>query len=165
MAEVGEGPELDDADGADALAEDLGDVLIAEVVDETHDDDLALLEGEIADLLPDALAIVFQLKGAFRGVSGAFGLERFGKLGVAAVLKRLLVVDGEVAGDAKEPGNEGDAARLVARDCLESVEEGLRGEILGEKGVAGKKEGVPENSCFVAFVENAEGFAVATRGV
>jgi hypothetical protein len=83
---------------------------------------------------------------------------------VADVLGGLLVVDGEVAGDSEEPGDERYAAVLVARYGLEGVEEGLFGEIFGEKGVAGEEEGVLEDSGSVAFVEAAKRVAFACGG-
>jgi hypothetical protein len=85
-------------------------------------------------------------------------------LGVAAVLKGFLEVDGEVAGDTEEPGDEGDAAGLVASDGLQGVQKGLGGEVLGERGVAREKEGVAEDSALVTFVKMAEGFAIASGG-
>jgi len=132
VAEVGEGAELNDADGADALAEDLGDVLVAQIVDEAHDYDLALLAREMAHLVPDALAVVFQLAGVFWRVSCAFGLQRFRELSVAVVLEGFLVVDGQIAGDPEEPGGKGDATRFVAGYRLKGVKEGLSSKVLGE---------------------------------
>ena len=164
VAEVGEGAELNDADGADALAEDLGDVLVAQIVDEAHDYDLALLAREMAHLVPDALAVVFQLAGVFWRVSCAFGLQRFRELSVAVVLEGFLVVDGEVAGDAEEPGGKGDATLFVAGYRLEGVEEGLGGKVFGELRVAGEEDSVAQDSGPIAFIQAPERFAVAGSG-
>jgi hypothetical protein len=51
---------------------------------------------------------------------------------MVVVLGSLPVVNGEVAGDAEEPGNEGYAPGLIARNGLEGIEEGLFGEVFGE---------------------------------
>lgn len=150
---------LDDADGADALAEHLGDVRVAEAVDEAHDDDLALVAAEAAYAGPDALAVGLGLAGGLGDELGAFLLYPLGQ-GRGAVLADLFVVDGEVVGDAEEPGEEGDAAVFVAVNRFEGVEEGLGGDVLGRVGVVRQVVGVAEDLEDVALVEGAKRLAV-----
>jgi hypothetical protein len=83
---------------------------------------------------------------------------------VVAVLESLAVVDREVDGNPQEPGYEGHAAVLEAADRLEGLEEGLRGEVFGQVGVAGEEVGVAENADGVAFVQVSKRFPVALAG-
>src|SRR5438034_2660419 len=57
VAQVNERAEVDDADGPDALTEDLGDVLVAQFVDKAHNDHLALLRREVPHFPPHPLAV------------------------------------------------------------------------------------------------------------
>lgn len=127
-AQASEGPVLQDAHSAHALAEDAGDLLCGEARDDPQQDHVPLVIAQRAESLGpiDARRTVERRVGGGRVADGLLT----GTLRRVAVVAAPLV-DQAVVGDEEDPGAEAGLVTLEALDPPDELEEDLAGEIVG----------------------------------
>src|SRR4030042_4039967 len=104
LAEGAEGAVLNDAHGGHALAEDLRHLAVVQLLDETEDDDLALLVAETEHGLSPPLLIGLALGDGLRVPGKPVIDHRVVELSVALAAAQM--ADGPVVGDAQQPGDQ-----------------------------------------------------------
>ena len=106
--------------------------------------------------------------GRLRAALGApvlpVGVEHVAGGDLEPVPARLEVVGDQVAGDRDQPGAEVAALPGEAADPLERAQEGVRGQVLGQRTAADPEVDEPEHRVEVAVVDLAEGVRVAGLG-
>src|SRR5437870_49000 len=154
--------ELQRADGALVLPEDLRDLTAREVLDETQDDDLLLLGREVLDRAAeriDGLAVDRALvsgRPLFHDPERV--IEVHGRTIAAATIGH------GVARDRVEPGEERLSLPPIAVDVRECPREDLARQVLGIRGLAHAVEQVSVDGIDVLVVELGEGAAIAAPG-
>jgi hypothetical protein len=134
----------------------LGDLRRRQADEVTHDDDLALVVGELAERLAQRPAVL-------RGVRVGVDVRR-PRVRRRRGPARAQVVDGHVARDAQDPRRERDVARLVARQDREQLGEDVLREVLGLVLVAHDARHVAVHVVGVAHVQEAQRLGVALLG-
>ncbi|MEO8229465.1 MAG: hypothetical protein ABI628_06855 [Chloroflexota bacterium] len=153
---------LDHSNGAFALADDGPDLGVRELGKESEDDHVALLGGERTERHPDLV----ELSPSFEALAG---LDRIGHLPDLIVqwcsdASSATEVDHGVAGDAKQPGPEGETSLLVPRKGLDHLEKDLLQEILAIGRLRDPDEDEAVDAIGVEVVQGPEGLGVTGLG-
>jgi hypothetical protein len=162
--------------GTDGDLEDLGDLVVVEAFDVAEDDDGAvrfveLEEGLGYDLLGlgsrqvvggagGVAELASEVPGLVGGGQLIHGVE--GQLDGAAEL--ALMADGDVHGDAEQPGVEA-AAVFKCADGGEGAEEGFLGEVASIVGMATEAEAHVKDPVLIFGYQLGEGRGVAVLGL
>ena len=142
-----------EADVADGVAGDLGDLLVGEVVAELEEDGLALVFGEVGEHAEDPRSWCRTVRSRSRGRGAVLGRASAVTVVLSAmkVMRSLLALDveGGAAADGVEPGG------LVAGDFgagrSAELEERLLDDVAGAAEVAGEDPlGVEDQPALVA---------------
>jgi hypothetical protein len=150
-AETGAGAEEEGADGGLAAGGDGGDLGGGELFEGGEEEDLALLGGEAVELAEDGGEALGLCEAAVGGEGG--GDEGLGKEIVELVgADAAAAVEGQVPGDADEPGAEVADGRERAL-VLQNAEEDVLDGVFGLGGVAEDRVGDAEEEGGVSFDE------------
>jgi hypothetical protein len=137
-------------------AGDFADLLVVEPIDQPKGDDQLVLRLQSCDRAADFVTQVSDKSLAFGiiPVAVAWFDGHTNELSAMATI----VVDHKIVGDREQPGEKRSAReRPVAVDRLPRAEKGLRGDVLGQVGIAQSGTDVRVNSIDVRFIETREG--------
>jgi hypothetical protein len=156
-AEILNSAELELLDGSFGTTELSGDFAGAALLDETVDDDAALIRRKAVDELEEhGVSFGFVERGFVLGITP--GIDLFFRGGVPAV-------DDGVGGHAEQPGEEGNAAPLKAREVGERLMEHFGRQVFGLFAVANTARDEGVDTVEVKLVELGEAARVALRGL
>ncbi len=124
----GDRPELQSADRSLLLAHHLGRLAGGEAGEEAEGDGVALVVGQGRQGDPDRFDLLAGHRQLVRSGLGAGPLGRLGEVGV--LVARPDEIDDRVPCQAEQPAPERDAALLVARQCLQGLDEDQLRQVL-----------------------------------
>src|SRR5581483_10073091 len=163
LTQRADGAELDAADRALTLADEVRDLLRAESLEEAEDDDLLLQRRELRERLAERVAVGArqELDVRLDDLVGGRMVERVLERHLAIAAARA--IDHGVARDAIEPGEER-LTRLVSWHRLQRSHEHVAREILRFGVVTDPVVDVPVDRGDVPVIEEAEGRDIAAGG-